>query len=368
MSDVLKISQSSEEGIKTIFAFLLENKRVAGIFTLKKIHSNGAVGYALITNPGEIQDCCPLYPLMPINAAKSLSLLTLRETLSEPIAAFVRPCELRAFVELVKLEQGSLGNIFLMSSTCGGVYPLDMAVKNEIAGHLESYRAALQAAGIPNDIRPTCKGCEHFVPYASDVTVAVIGNEKNNVCQVFLHADRAREFLDGIDGEITEGELNTQKVISYREKRIAEREKLFSEMKLEQQGLEGLIEIYGKCIGCHGCSSVCPVCYCGLCFFDSKINELDAFAYEGEMKKRGGIRVPARTLFYHLGRLSHVSISCVGCGACSDVCPVNIPLSKVFLRTSFVTQGMYNYISGRDVDEPIPSQIYKERELTGFEK
>ncbi len=365
---LLTQKQSAEEGLKDVFRFLLENKRVTGIFTLKKIHSNGAVGYALITDTSEIKDCCPLYPSMPVNAAQSLSLLTLREVLTEPIAACIRPCELRAFVELVKLKQGNLENIFMMSSTCGGVYPLKMAVADEIGNNLDTYRAALQNVEIAEKIRPTCKGCEYFIPYHSDVTVALIGKNPEEACHLLLHTDKAKEFLNGIDGEMVDSDLDGPEVTMYRDKRIAEREKLFTTMNLEQSGFEGLVRIYGKCIGCHGCSSVCPICYCGLCFFDSKINELPASSYEAEMRKRGAIRVPGKTIFYHIGRLSHVSISCVGCGACSDVCPVNIPLSSVFLKTSHATQGMYEYVAGRDAEEPIPLQIYKEQELADFEQ
>jgi len=365
---VLKLKQGAEEGIKDLFKFLIGNKRATGIFTLKKIHANGAVGYALITDTREIENSFPLYPFMPVNAAQSLSVLTSRETLSEPIAAFVRPCELRAFVELVKLEQGSLENIFIMSSTCGGVYPLDMAVTNDIERNLEAYWTALQTGEIPTDIRPVCRGCEHFVPYHSDLTVALISKDRDESCHIFLQTDKAKEFLNGIDGEMLDAEFNGQEIALYRDKRIAAREKLFSELNLEQSGLDGLIKIYGKCIGCHGCSSVCPICYCALCFFDSKLNELSALTYEQEMKKKGGIRVPGKTIFYHIGRLSHVSISCVGCGACSDVCPVDIPVSNVFLKTSHVTQGMYEYISGQDVNEPIPLQVFKDQELTGFER
>ena len=335
MSETLTIQQGAEEGLKSVFRFLLEHKHVTGIFTLKKLHSNGAVGYALVTDSHDIEDCVPLYPFMPVNAAQSLSTLTLRESFSEPIVACIRPCELRAFVELVKLEQGSLKNILIMSSTCGGVYPLDMAVENTIEGHLEEYWTALQAAEIPADIRPACQGCEYFVPYHSDITVAVVGSANEQSCQLFLHTDKAREFLRDIDNsgshnvlckESSDTELNTQEIVAYREKRIAARGEMLSEINLEHGEIDRLLEIYGKCIGCHGCSYVCPICYCALCFFDSKVNEQNAVAYEQEMRKRGGVRVPAKTIFYHIGRLSHVSISCVGCGACTDVCPVNIPV------------------------------------------
>ncbi len=368
MAKVLRIKQGAEKGVKEVLKFLLEKERVRAVFTLRKISGNGAVSYSLVTDPSAIETCLPLYPLMPTNAAKSLSRLTSRESLSEPMAVLVRPCELRAFVELVKLEQGSLENMLIISSTCGGVYPLKMAVTNSIDRNLEKYWNSLKISEIPSGIRPTCQGCEHFLPYTSDLTVALIGEDIDTSCSLFLNTEKAEKLLKGIEGEILDQEPRSEAMESLKEKRISEREKLFSHLDLENRGLEGLIQVYGKCIGCHGCSNVCPLCYCTLCFFDSKVNELNSLSYEGEMKKRGGIRVPPKTIFYHLGRLSHVSISCVGCGACSDVCPVDIPLSTVFLKLGKAVQEVYDYLPGRSPDEKIPLQMFKEEELAEFEQ
>lgn len=368
MTKVLKINKGVEEGVKEVLKFLLENERVKGVFTLRKTGRNGAVTYALVKDPSEIDNCVPLYPLMPINAAKSLSTLTLRESLSESIALFVRPCELRAFVELVKLQQGSLENMLILSSTCGGVYPLKMAVTNNTDRNLEKYWTTLRAMEIPSDIRPTCKGCEHFLPYNSDMTLISIGKDIDKSCHVVLNTKKAEESLRGIEEEISDGELVAEDMESLRKRRISEREKLFSDLKTEDFGLDGLIDLHGKCIGCHGCSSVCPICYCRLCFFDSEVNDPGFSSYEGEMRKRGGIRVPPKTIFYHLGRLSHVGISCVGCGSCSDVCPVDIPLSTIFLKIGNAIQGTYGYLPGKDLDEKIPLQTFEEEELAKFEQ
>lgn len=368
MAKVLKINKGVEEGVKEVLKFLLENERVKGVFTLRKTGRNGAVTYALIKDPSEIDNCLPLYPLMPINAAKSLSTLTLREPLSESLALFVRPCELRAFVELVKLQQGSLENMLILSSTCGGVYPLKMAVTSNTDRNLEKYWTSLRAIEIPSDIRPTCKGCEHFLPYNSDMTLVSIGKDIDKSCNVVLNTKKAEESLRGIEEEISDGELAAEDMESLRKRRISEREKLFSDLKTEDFGLDGLIDLHGKCIGCHGCSSVCPICYCRLCFFDSEVNEPGFSSYEGEMRKRGGIRVPPKTIFYHLGRLSHVGISCVGCGSCSDVCPVDIPLSTIFLKIGNAIQGTYGYLPGKDLDEKIPLQTFEEEELAKFEQ
>jgi formate dehydrogenase subunit beta len=129
MTKVLSIGKSAHDGLKELLKFLLEKDKVRGIITLRKTADDGAISYSLITNPEDVESTVPLFPLMPVSLAKQLSRLTLVEAATEPIAVVLRPCELRAFVELLKRSQGSLDNILFISSTCGGVYPLEMAVE-----------------------------------------------------------------------------------------------------------------------------------------------------------------------------------------------------------------------------------------------
>ena len=51
--------------------------------------------------------------------------------------------------------------------------------------------------------------------------------------------------------------------------------------------------------------------------------------YLSRAAKRGAFRFPADTLFFHLGRMSHISASCVSCGLCEDACPVDIPVEEL---------------------------------------
>ncbi len=114
MTKALKINKNVEQGILELLKFLLESGKVKGVFTLKKISKDGAIAYSLIAKSDELKDAVPFFPLMPVNAGKLLSRFSLKGSSSEPVAAVVRPCELRAFIELVKLEQGSLENIFFI--------------------------------------------------------------------------------------------------------------------------------------------------------------------------------------------------------------------------------------------------------------
>jgi len=369
MTKTLKINKSAEQGILEVLKFLLEKDKVKGVFTLKKISNDGALAYSLITKPDELKDAVPFYPLMPTNAGKLLSRFTLKGSTNKPVAAVVKPCELRAFIELVKREQGSVENIFFISSTCGGVYPLEMAADGTIEKNLLKYWDAVKKSEIPAELRSACKGCEEFKPYNADITVDLLGNSDiNNQCSISLNTKKGEEFTKDMKGEFLEKEPDKEKLDKFRVKREAEKKKLFEEIEAKTKGLDGLIEIFGKCIGCHGCSKVCPICYCKLCEFESSDSEYTPSNYETELTKRGGLRVPPNTIYYQLGRLTHVSISCVGCGACEDVCPVDIPLSIIFKKVSESVQKIFEYIPGKNLEEQLPLVTFEKEEFAEIEE
>jgi sulfhydrogenase subunit beta (sulfur reductase) len=103
-------------------------------------------------------------------------------------------------------------------------------------------------------------------------------------------------------------------------------------------------EYFGnKCITCGGCSFVCPTCTC-FNVFDrvfsegngERLRSWDSCLYAGFTKEASGhnprasqgLRLKRRhehKLLYHNDRETYGSTStCVGCGRCSDYCPVHI--------------------------------------------
>jgi len=368
MGKVLELGKSIDEGVRALLRFLLESGKIEGVLTLTKISKNDDVAYSLITSSELVKDTVPLYPLMPSNAAKLLTRLTLLEPMTEPIAAVVKPCELRGFIELIKLNQGSLENILFISSTCGGVYSLETAEKGNLREKLPQYWEAIKKMEVPPDVRPTCKGCKYFLPYSADITVDLIGKEYNGKkCEILINTQKGEEFISGMEGELKERKIPTEYIDSYRSKRLAEREKIFNEICVEKFGLEELINIFGKCIGCHGCRTVCPICYCKLCYFDSRESDYKPINFETELERKDGMRIPPDTILYQIVRLTHISTSCVGCGMCSDICPVDIPLSIIFSMMGESVQGMFEYVPGKNVEEKMPLITFKTEEFVELE-
>ena len=75
----------------------------------------------LVTDPEHLDGTDPLAPAFPMNSAKIVSRLT-RKSMGGKLVAVLRPCEIRAFVELVKLKQGRMEEVVLVGIDCLGSY------------------------------------------------------------------------------------------------------------------------------------------------------------------------------------------------------------------------------------------------------
>jgi formate dehydrogenase subunit beta len=364
MSKALKINKGVEEGISALLESLLNNEKIKGVFTLRKMNEDGAVAYSLIANVDELKNAVPFYPFMPVNAGKALSDFTLQGETKETVAAVLRPCELRAFIELVKRTQGSLDNILLISLTCGGVFSLKSLKDEDRENRQSQYWESVKKAEISPDLRETCKSCEYFIPHRADMVIATVGKkDMDKECTIFLNTQKGEEFAKGAPGSTVSEEMENEEIKGLMKKRQEQKTKLLEDFEKEKVGLKAVVKTFAPCLGCHGCSHVCPICYCTLCDFDSKTLEYPPASIKSELNQKGGLKVPPGNIFFHLGRMSHMAVSCVSCGMCSDVCPVNIPVATLFSIVGASLQEVFDYVPGRDVEEPVPSGAYKEQEF-----
>jgi len=90
---------------------------------------------------------------------------------------------------------------------------------------------------------------------------------------------------------------------------------------------------------------------------------MEAEKYLGWAEKRGTIRMPTDTLLFHLTRMNHMAISCVGCGMCQEACPNDIPVSNIFRLVGSRVQKIFDYVPGRSLEEELPLATFKEDEL-----
>jgi formate dehydrogenase subunit beta len=358
----LKLDMSASKGIPALLEFLLSSGKVSAVLTPRVDPETGAYDIGLVTEAKGLANAVPLAPVMVANTGRVLSSLT---PAAKPLAAVLKPCELRAFVERVKREQGSLENVLTISFTCGGVFPLSKVLEEGFANTKPDFLKRIAAGEIPDGVRDTCRACEHFVPMTADLTVSVAGDSgSTSACSIYANTERAKELLGGLEGERSDGEFAAAAYDSLSAKRLKEKEKLYASLAPVGEGLDGLIEVFGKCVGCHGCGHVCPICYCLLCDFESRSFDYDLPYFEKELAGKASLRLPPDTVFFHLGRMTHMSFSCVGCGQCSDTCPVGIPVAAVFKMVGDNTASLFDYVAGRDVEESIPVMVFKEEEFS----
>jgi len=73
--------------------------------------------------------------------------------------------------------------------------------------------------------------------------------------------------------------------------------------------------------------------------------------------------LPADTILFHLTRMLHMAHACVGCGVCSDGCPVGIPVADIFRAVGGRVQARFDYVPGRDPQEEMVIATFYEHEL-----
>jgi formate dehydrogenase subunit beta len=356
----IKLDMSAHEGAVAFLSRLLAKGKISAVLTPRRDPETGSYDIGLVTEEAGLRNAVPVDPVMIANAGQILSSLT---PPAKPIAAVLKPCELRGFIERVKREQGSMENLLTISYTCGGVFGLDTVIKDNFADSIPGYFKQIASGGIVEGTRETCRACEYFVPSNADVMISIAADPAStSSCNIYLNSERARELAGELDGTVSDDDFDTALTLRLAAGRKAEKEKLFESLA-GSGGLDGLIEVFGKCVGCHGCSRVCPICYCLLCDFESRSFDYDFPYFEKELAEKKALRLPPDTIFFHLGRMTHMSFSCVGCGLCSDVCPVGIPVASMFKRVGEHTASLFDYVAGRDVEESIPVMVFKEEEF-----
>ena len=332
-----------------------------------RVPAGDSFAYFLIRNEAILEEVSPLSPIMPVQGARVISSITRRGNGKDRIAAIIRPCEARAAIELAKLRQIDLENITLITMDCPGVMPLSDYFEDQGKGEKAFEDASQNWKSEP--MRPVCRICDKFSSNGGeDLHMGTIGIKAGSILLI-PRSPKGEDVLNkmglSLEEDISAWEASVNKLTGERkEKRNQSNESLKSNI----EGIDRLVETFSACINCHNCMRVCPICYCRQCHFDSDKMKFSFDDYLARAKARGGLAVPTDTLLFHIGRMLHMSLSCVSCGMCEDACPMAIPVAQVFTLVGDRNQEAFDYVPGRNVDEPLPLTTFEEEEFLEVEQ
>ncbi|MGA8281823.1 MAG: 4Fe-4S binding protein [Desulfobacterales bacterium] len=359
------------EALRQLLGSILRIDDVKALLVPSRLPMKQMVMPMLITDPDRLDGIDPLAPAFPMNTAKVVSKLS-RKPVGGTIVVVMRPCEIRAFIELVKLKQGRLEELIILGIDCLGAFRnadyLRLAGGDSPLISLEFCRNALAGKtgteeGI--DIAPACRACEYPVAEGADVVIGLLGVDVDDHLLLQSQSEKGSNLLSRLDLPSAPTEKNREQVIAdLVARRSAYRDEMFSATGQAVQDLERLTTYLAGCVNCYNCRVACPVCYCKECVFVTDVFNHEPIQYLQWAQRKGMIKMPTDTVFYHLTRLAHMSTACVGCGQCSNACPNDIPVMELFRTVAQSTQQAFDYVAGRSVDEKPPLSEFRENEFS----
>ena len=358
-------SDDINKGARTFLKDLIEKRMVDGLIVPLKLDTGRGVFPAFITSMDYIDRAMPFIPLMPVNTATQVSRLTRTEKSNKTIGIVMKPCEIRAYIGLIKFNQIEPENLIIIGTDCYGV--IDTLEYKEMVDRGESpdeiFLNSLKE-GKEEYLRRSCRTCSNPVPnkYA-DIVMGYFGTDKNGDILMISQTEKGEEILKALKYEEEGIQGRDEEVNEIINRRSLYWEGVKKRTFEELNGIDNLLRFFDTCIDCHNCMSQCPICFCKECFWESPVFEFKPSNYFEWSEKKGAFRLPTDTLFFHLGRLSHMSHSCVGCGMCEDACPKGIELQRLFYGVGERTSAVFNYHPGMDLEEKPPLTTFREEEL-----
>ncbi len=369
MEDAYEIKGTHRlDALRTFLAALLKTDGIASMLVPLQSETTLAIMPTLVSDPAALAMADPFAPCFPLNGAKLVSKLTKRPA-DETVVVVLRPCELRALVELVKIKQARMDHVITISFDCPGAYP--NKIFNQLPergeGHTLEFLAKRLASGFGEDkalpMSTACTICTAPFPDNADICITLV-DQPDDTLGLFAGTDRGRKVLSGqaLEEKPLAQTRNESLKAVVAEKRRAEKE-VFEDLGATTSTLEGLGSYLSSCVNCYNCRVACPVCFCRECVFNTDVFDYEPFQYATWSKNRGSLRMPMDTVFFHVTRMIHMGLSCVGCGQCSNACPNDIPLAELFASVGKAAQKGFDYRAGIDPGEPFPLSVFFEDEF-----
>ncbi|MHA1191843.1 MAG: Coenzyme F420 hydrogenase/dehydrogenase, beta subunit C-terminal domain [Promethearchaeota archaeon] len=277
---------------------------------------------------------------------------TLQGALHEKIGLIARPCDTRGLIELAKIRQVNLDNLFIIAFEDRGMV-INVSREMRKFTDIDKSKVVKEKIGdkglmfkmedgsvkdIPLNIAENCSRCTRKIPVIADLGLNdLIMPLDSDEIVLKVYSDKGNDLVEKskIDKKPLPEDLKTKlsdKIKEIKEKSLAKRAKDLEEWDKLPQAEK--IEQLQACTMCNTCIRGCPVCYCVDCIVQ---------------KKRKAKTINKET--YQLTRIAHVADRCVECGNCDNNCPQHLPLSLYFQSLNDAFKEKFGYNSGENIDD-----------------
>ena len=299
------------------------------------------------------------------NVRHDLTLLVRLQELYDRIAVAIRERQTPPH-EVRELQQANLDDVVTIGVDCVGTCDVPTYTAMCAGGgvDMDALLKAAQNGELLSDVRDDCQICENPHVVGADIMLELFGADLAAGVPVNLSDKAASLLAEKMGLTPTEsGEKRAEVVDKVVAARTKARDARFAEIRqqLDQEGVEG---VFAACVRCHNCMTACPICYCKTCLFKSTVFDHEPAQYMNWANRKGAYRLPADTMLFHLTRLNHMVLSCIGCGMCTSACPADLPVGQVFRAIGQQVQAVFEYVPGNSVDEPLPLVTFREDEWT----
>jgi len=310
----------------------------------------------LVEKEADLSDF-PLFPLIAFGYARTDSASkylhkSVAGAMNEKVGLIARPCDTKALIELAKIKQVNLDNLFIVGIEDRGMLPKAgremRSIKDVDPTKIVKEKVGDKGLIVKMDdgstkelkltVAENCLRCFRKIPVVADLTVSDLGipvDSEEIILKVY--SDKGNDILEksGISKKSLPADIKKTHEDTYNqiiEKAKEKRAKDLEEWdKLSQE--EKIAELL-KCTMCNTCIRGCPVCYCVDCILQ---------------KKRKDKTIDKVT--YQLTRIAHDADRCVECGNCDNNCPQNLPLSLYFQSLNDVFKEKFGYDAGMSLDD-----------------
>jgi formate dehydrogenase subunit beta len=346
------------DALKTLQEFLLKwwmRIELDAMLAPIELPDHSGVVPQIIERPDDLGTVNPFAPVMLTNAASMVADFV-KDYPKGHLAVMLRPCELRALVELRKRNRVHFRaaatshaheSLVILGVDCPGTFSASeytrRVAKNQDEAKMIQVAMAYgsQDSYVPRQVRTACQLCDWSAPKGADITIGSIGIAPQGFLLVITQDENldAQELSDITDGVATEQQVVCREMMVGKlgDKQAKKRAALVSAQSQRLEDFNSLLSMFARCTLCADCLDACPL-------------------YEGELAGMLGVSEAhqgAHPLLSELVGVSRWLASCSGCGMCQEACEQGAALTSLISVISHQIRSDLHYQAGNP-DQGLP--------------